>query len=214
MLMTQPIQNQIQREWLHLQHFYNTFTANFRRQVIISYNLNLQLKLPFYLLIIINNNPSHSICYEKYYKSIVNIAFLKSKLTYRNTVRNQKKTKKDSHREILLLERVINKSNIMRLRYFITEVFLCNGLSQHQSQLHIEGDKNTYERILMERYFSIQIGQNSTHPIGPIHTIILFFVTKYKLQTAKTSPLLLFIPTWEYKQKKSQPSTPSKSNDP
>lgn len=78
----------------------------------------------------------------------------------------------------------------MRLRYFITEVFLCNGLSQHQSQLHIEGDKNTYKRILMERYFSIQIGQNSTHPIGPIHTYHTFF--RYKVQTTNSQNVPAF----------------------
>ena len=43
------------REILHSQRFYNTFTTNLMQVVIISSNLNSQLKFLFYLLIMTNN---------------------------------------------------------------------------------------------------------------------------------------------------------------
>ena len=52
------------RELLYPQHFYNIFTTNFRWQVIISSNLNSQLKLLFYPSITTNNNLPHSIYCE------------------------------------------------------------------------------------------------------------------------------------------------------
>ena len=56
---------------LHLQHFHNIFSTNFRLQVIISSNLNLLLKLLFFSLVTANNN----LLLRLYYERIMNIAF-------------------------------------------------------------------------------------------------------------------------------------------
>ena len=60
------------REVVHLQHFHNTFTINYRWYIDINSNLNSQLKVLFYPPITTNNNLRLKICCE----SIVDIAFL------------------------------------------------------------------------------------------------------------------------------------------
>ena len=66
--------------WNDLKKRNVMFTTNHKLKIVISYNLNLLLKLLFLPLVTVNNNLSLKICCE----NIVDIAFLSKKITILN----------------------------------------------------------------------------------------------------------------------------------
>ena len=66
--------------WNDLKKRNVMFTTNYKCKIVISYNLNLSLKLLFLPPVTVNNNLSLRICCE----NIVDIAFLFKKITILN----------------------------------------------------------------------------------------------------------------------------------